>query len=316
MPVIKSTYSASPYFLGNGHLETIVPSVFNKVNGVNYVRERLEMEDGDFLDLDWLNGNNDRLMILSHGMEGDSHRHYMKRFGKFFHSKNWDILAWNYRSCSGEMNRLPKFYSYGDTEDLSTVINYALNKKYNRVVLVGFSMGGGLVARYLGLNKPDNRITHAIVFSVSCDLKNSANEVEKPKHIVYSRSYINKLKEKLREKAKQFDSFKHIPIDSIKSFTDFHIHYSLPYHNYDNIEDFYQCSSSGPHLKNISIPTLMINALNDPILGDKCYPYEAANNNPYLYLETPKYGGHLGFNIKGNPNSYMEISADNFLATH
>lgn len=316
MPVLKSHYSANPYYLYNRHFETIVPSVFNKVEGVHYGRERLELRDGDFLDLDWLTNGNNKAMIISHGMEGDTNRHYVKRFAKYFHDKEWDILAWNYRSCSEEMNRLPKFYAYGETDDLGIVIGHLLSKSYQQVVLVGFSMGGGLVTKYLGSQTIDNRITHGIVFSVSCDLKNSVEEVEKPKHLIYNKSFINKLKLKLRKKAKQFKEFKNLPFESIKTFSEFNTLYSLPFHKYTNLDEFYSESSSISHIPNIKVPTLMINALNDPILGDKCYPYDEANTNPNFYLETPKYGGHMGFNIKGSDLSYMEIRAEEFLMNH
>lgn len=316
MPHVESHYSPNPYYLNNRHLETILPSVFNKVNGVAYRRERLELEDGDFLDLDWLNNQNKRIMILSHGMEGSSHRAYVKRFAKYFYDKGWDILAWNYRSCSGEMNRLPKFYDYGNTYDFSTVVDHALSKPYRQIVLVGFSMGGGLTIKYLGTHKINDRISHGIAFSVSCDLKDSATEVEKPKHIIYNKSFINKLKTKLRRKAEQFDEFKKIPIGSIKSFNEFNRNYSLPFHNFKTLDEFYQASSSGPHIQKIRVPTLMVNALNDPILGTKCYPFKAAEDNPNFFLETPKQGGHLGFMLKGNPFSYMELRAEEFILSN
>lgn len=313
MPVVNSSYNRKPYYFINSHFETIIPSVFLKVDGITYQRQRLELDDGDFLDLDWLKNNNSKVIVLSHGLEGDSHRHYIKRFAKYFHQRGWDVLAWNYRSCSDEMNRLPKFYSYGGTEDLSEVINHILKLNYKQIVLAGFSMGGGLTAMYLGTRKIDKRITHGLTFSVSCDLKNSVEEVEKRLHFIYNKVFINKLKGKLAEKAKHFKEYQSIPITSISSYDDFHTLYSIPFHDYSSIEDFYLRSSSKPHYKNISIPTLMINALNDPILGDKCYPYKEAEENPNLFLETPKYGGHLGFTIRGKDHGYMELRAEEFL---
>ena len=314
MPILKSNYTKVPYFFSNSFVETVVPSMFNKVNGVTYKRERLELLDGDFLDLDWLNNNNRRIMILSHGLEGDSHRHYIKRFAKYFYRRGWDILAWNYRSCSGEMNRLPKFYSYGGTEDLDEVVRHVSKLRYQQIVLAGFSMGGGLVSKYIGEEKVTPKITHAIGFSVSCNLKNSVEEVEKTKHFFYKKLFVGKLKEKLKLKARSFEEFKSIPINSIKSFEDFHNLYSIPFHQFNNVADFYKQSSSKPYYHNISIPTLIINALNDPILGDKCYPYKEAEENPNLFLETPKHGGHLGFTLRGKEYSYMELRAERFLS--
>ena len=108
----------------NGHLETIIPSLFHKALMVNYQRQRLELKDGDFIDLDWLLKNNhDRLLIITHGLEGNSERHYVRRTAKYFYDLGWEVLAWNCRSCSGEINRLSKFYP----NDLNEVILEALS---------------------------------------------------------------------------------------------------------------------------------------------------------------------------------------------
>jgi len=316
MPIIETNYTKIPFYFRNSFVQTVVPSIFYTVAGIEYTRERLELIDGDFLDLDWLKNKNRRIIILSHGLEGDTQRHYIKRFAKYFYDQGWDILAWNYRSCSGELNRLSKFYSYGDTQDLSAIVNHVLTLDYNRIVLAGFSMGGGLVAKFLGSSTVDNRITHGLTFSVSCDLKNSVEEVEKNRNTIYNKSFIKKLKNKLRLKAIHLKEFSTIPIDSIKSFEDFHRLYSVPFHMYNSIEDFYEQSSSKPYYKNITVPTLMLNALDDPILGEKCYPYAEAKENPNLYLETPKHGGHMGFILSDSKYSYMELRSKEFLSNH
>lgn len=136
----------------NRHMETIIPSMFFKVDDIIYDRERLELSDGDFLDLDWLTGKKkkENLIVLSHGLEGSSDRYYIKRAARYFHERGWDILAWNCRSCSGEMNRLPRFYHHGDTEDLSKVIDHVLKSSYKKVILIGYSMGGSMSLKYLG----------------------------------------------------------------------------------------------------------------------------------------------------------------------
>ncbi|MCF6359629.1 MAG: alpha/beta hydrolase [Cyclobacteriaceae bacterium] len=313
MPIIETCYTKIPFYFRNSFVQTVVPSIFYSVAGIEYTRKRLELVDGDFLDLDWLKNKNERIIILSHGLEGDTQRHYIKRFAKYFYDQGWDILAWNYRSCSGEMNRLPKFYAYGDTQDLSAIVNHVLTFDYKRIVLAGFSMGGGLVAKFLGTTTVSKRITHGLTFSVSCDLKNSVEEVEKIINTLYKKVFINKLKNKLKLKAIHFKEFSSLPIEQVQSFANFHNLYSIPFHNYNSLEDFYAKSSSKPYYKNITVPTLMLNALDDPILGAKCYPYEEANKSSRLFLETPEYGGHIGFSIKGSKHSYMELRAEEFL---
>jgi len=137
MPLQTSYYEKRPWYLFNRHMETVIPSLFYKVDGINYQRERLELEDGDFLDLDWLAGGNNRLLILSHGLEGSAGRHYIQRPAKFFSNKGWDILAWNNRSCSGEMNRLPRFYHHGGVSIRS------LARAASQLLLSGQIQSGG-----------------------------------------------------------------------------------------------------------------------------------------------------------------------------
>ncbi|MEM8895586.1 MAG: alpha/beta fold hydrolase, partial [Bacteroidota bacterium] len=225
MPVIsKSSYRKRPFYLINGHMETVVPSLFRKVKGVEYERERLELEDGDFLDLDWLKGGNERLLIVSHGLEGNSDRHYVKGTAKYFHERGWDVLAWNYRSCSGEMNRLPRMYHHGVTDDLEAVINHGLSQGYKEANLVGFSMGGSTTLKFLGEqgSQVDARITGAAVFSVPCNLWDSAVQLTKKSNNFYKNRFLNKLKKKVAQKAEMYpDIINTEGLDKMTSFSEF-----------------------------------------------------------------------------------------------
>lgn len=299
MPLIpSSSYPKHPLYGGNGHLETLVSPLFTREKQVPYQRERLELPDGDFLDLDWLRGGHARLIILSGGMEGSSSQNYMKRTADFFFNSGWDVLAWNYRSCSGELNRLPKTYSYAETFDFRTVIDHALGTgNYSTAALIGFSMGGCLVTKYLGeTQRPDSRVVAAVSFSVSCDLRDSMQKTEK--NPIYNHYFINKLKQKLKAKASYHSSIRNIPLNRIKSFDDYLSYYNIPFHHFKDADDFYTQSSCAQFIPRIQVPCLMVNPLNDPILGAQCYPYELAKTNSNFYLETPATGGHLGY-----PNS-------------
>ena len=215
MPIVKSKYTRPPRYLINGHFETVIPSLFYRVEGLRYERNRLELDDGDFLDLDWIKNGNKRLIILTHGLEGDSGRHYILRSAKVFSNKGWDILAWNNRSCSGEMNRLPQFYHHGATEDMAAVIDHALTFDYEELILVGFSMGGGMQQKYLGERKHDDRIIGAMSFSVPCNVLDSVIELAKPVNRFYERRFISKLKAKILAKADIMDL--PISLEEIKS---------------------------------------------------------------------------------------------------
>lgn len=300
----------------NGHFETVIPSLFFRVEGLKYERERLELEDGDFLDIDWIKKGNKRLLVLSHGLEGSSGRHYILRPAKLFSQMGWDILAWNNRSCSGELNRLPRFYHHGATEDLSAVIDRALLDDYEEVVLVGFSMGGGMQQKYLGERQIDDRIIGAISFSVPCNVLDSADELRKAENRFYERRFITKLRDKILQKSQLID----LPVNldevrAVKTFRQLDEAFTMKVHTeYSDPDDFYKKITSDQFLQNIQIPLLIVNAENDPMLGEKCYPVELASKSKNIYLETPRKGGHVGFTLpKLKEYSYMEFAVERFL---
>ena len=182
MPNIQKSDYQAPFWLINGHFQSIFPSVFRKVKGIQYQRERIQTPDDDFLDLDWsvINQNN-KLVILSHGLEGDASRQYMTGMVKIFNEAGYDCLAWNFRSCSGEMNLTTRFYHSGATDDLDLVIKHANSKGYDHINLIGFSLGGNLTLKYLGeqqRNKPIE-VKKAVVFSVPMHLRSEERRVGK-----------------------------------------------------------------------------------------------------------------------------------------
>ncbi|MEQ9232385.1 MAG: alpha/beta fold hydrolase [Cyclobacteriaceae bacterium] len=314
MPVLKkSSYSNRPWFLPNRHLETIVPSVFFKTDGVSYTRERLELEDGDFLDLDWIRNGNSKLLILSHGLEGNSDRQYIRRSAKFFRDQGYDVLAWNCRGCSGEINRLRKSYQHGDVDDIGAVIAKALDQAYSHIHLVAYSMGGNMTLKYLGVkgNDLDSRVRSAATFSVPCHLQDSSAEINKKENRFYEKRFIRKLKAKMELKAENFPDLKY-DWSEIKDFHDFNLKYTIPVYGFESEQAFFDQARSDLHLPNISIPTLVANAKNDPMLGEKNYPIEYANQAEHVFLEMPERGGHVGFTIRGDQYSWMEYRALEF----
>ncbi|NQZ76711.1 MAG: alpha/beta fold hydrolase [Ekhidna sp.] len=318
MPILKPKYHKRPWYFINGHFETVIPSLFFKVEGLPYQRERLELDDGDFLDLDWIKGGNNRLIVLSHGLEGSADRHYIKRPAKYFSEKGWDILAWNNRSCSGEMNRLPRFYHHGATEDIAAVIDYGISKGYRQVVLIGYSMGGGMQQKYLGERTPDPRIKAAISFSVPCNVLDSVHQLQKKGNRFYERRFVSKLKGKILSKATLME----LPIDvdrlkQVETFNELDTAFTLKVHpEYKDALDFYSKITSDQFLPNVEIPLLIVNAENDPMLGEKCYPFELAKQKDNIFLETPQLGGHVGFIYPEGHTSYMEHAAGAFIDDH
>jgi len=317
MPLItKSTYK-NPSWLFNGHLETIVPSIFRKVAGT-YQRERLELSDGDFLDLDWMKGKSNRLVIVSHGLEGSSDRHYSKGIASYFHQHGWDAVAWNCRGCSGEMNRLLRFYHHGATEDLAAVIDRGIELGYNDIALVGLSMGGSMSLKYLGERGASvpQQVKACATFSVPCHLGSSAKELEKFSRRFYLNRFLKKLERKIRAKAELHPGkISSEGFEKIRSFREFDNRYTAPLHGFTDAEDFYVRASSLPHLPSITIPSLIVNALNDPFLPEACYPYELAKHHVYVHLETPARGGHVGFSLAGKEENWMELRSLEFISS-
>lgn len=317
MPLVESTYRP-PFYLKNPHLSTIIPSTFRKVEGVTYDRERLNTPDDDFLDLDWSRVASDMLVIVSHGLEGSSDRPYMKGMVKYFNQNGWDALAWNCRSCSGELNWKPRFYHHGATEDIDQVINHAIGSKtYKQVALVGFSMGGSMTLKYLG-EKGENvpkEVLAGVAFSVPVSLKSSVDALAKRGNRIYRKRFMKKLEEKIRKKAAEFpDEVKYEGFDHIKYFPDFDNLYTAPLHGFKNAEDFYYKASAQRYAYSTKTQVLIVNAINDPFLGEECYPVEKCKNHEYIYLEMPKHGGHVGFALAGSEFTYMEKRAFEFIS--
>lgn len=294
MPLVSSQHK-SPFYLFNGHLQTIIPSLFRQVEGVPYERERLLTPDDDFLDVDWSRVGSDKLLVLSHGLEGDSERPYIQGMVKAFNQQGVDAMAWNYRSCSGEPNQLLRSYHLGASDDLDFVLRHALKSgRYHTVYLVGFSAGGNITLKYLGENPAEvpAQVKRAAVFSVPVDLKGSAQKIPK----VYTQRFLKSLGRKLEQKRRMYPDY--VDLDDyhlLRSFPEFDDRYTAPMHGFKSAEDYYARASSRQFLKNIRIPTLLVNAKNDPFLSEACYPVQEAQENPCFYLEMPEEGGHVGF---------------------
>lgn len=290
----KKEYT-SPALLFNAHFETIYPSLFRSVD-VSYSRERIETDDQDFLDLDWLTQQSKKLIIISHGLEGNSNRAYIKGMARAFYSQGFDALAWNYRGCSEEMNRQLRFYHSGATDDLDRIVQHALHKnQYEAIYLIGFSLGGNLTLKYLGERTPHSILKKSIVFSVPLHLHTSCIQISKPTNWIYSNRFLKSLKNKVIQKSKAMPGINLKGIDKIATLMEFDDHFTAPLHGYRNAVDYYQQCSSLYFLKNISIPVHIVNAENDPFLSKDCYPADLLKDHACVTFESPRHGGHVGF---------------------
>jgi len=273
--------------------------------------ERIETPDNDFLDIDWHDcriGETRKLAIINHGLEGHSHKKYILGMARMVTGLGFDAACWVQRGCSTEMNRLPRFYHSGETGDIHTVITHCLGTgKYDEIVLIGFSLGGNQILKYLGENPGyvPGEIKTAATFSVPCDLAATEFVISKPSRRIYLEYFMRGLRKKVHAKAKKFpvlvNTAKLKGINSLRKFDD---RFTAPLNGFADANDYYTRSSSKQYLAEIRIPTLLVNAQDDPFLPARCYPVSEAEANPNLFLEMPKYGGHVGFVLGGEDNIY------------
>lgn len=316
MPIQESKYTP-PLLFRNGHIATIYAGLFRRVNGLEQKRERMTLPDGDFLDLDWSYSRNStkKVVILLHGLEGHGQRPYITGSAKMFNEAGYDACAVNFRGCSGETNKLFRSYHSGATEDLEAVIDHLIGlNRYPEIYIKGFSLGGNMTLKYLGEGREVPKEVKAVVaISVPCNLHDALIQLLKPKNVLYANRFRNHLVAKLWAKHQKFPKkITTSEIKAIKNLKDFDDIYTSKAHGFKDALDYYSQCSSGQFLKNIELPTLIINAKNDSFLGTLCYPEQEAKENPSLYLKMPVYGGHVGFYGEQNI-SYTEKMAVKFL---
>ena len=303
MPILESTYKP-PFYFKNGFIATVYSGLFRRVN-LKQERERITLNDGDFLDLDWSYSEvkTNKLIILLHGLEGHGQRPYMTGAAKHFNANGVDALCMNFRGCSGKNNL--NYYSYhsGSTEDLHTVIQHAIaSKNYSEIYLKGISLGANIILKYLGEHTEiPQAVKAAIAVSVPVHLHGSCIELHKLKNKPFHDRFLKDLVVHLKEKQQLFPTKISLEaIKNIKTLLDFDNVYTSKAHGFKDALDYYEKCSSLQFLPNVKVPSLIINALNDSFLSPECYPVKTAKNNPNLYLEMPNFGGHAGFIDKKN----------------
>ena len=316
MALVEKNTFIPPWYLFNKHFETIYPAIFRNVDQRAHQTERLLTPDKDFIDIDHYNYGNKRTVILCHGLEGNSRKPYMKGMVNIMIDNGFNCVAWNFRGCSGLPNNHAYSYHSGATRDLKLIIEHTLKKfPSNEIFLVGFSLGGNLVLKYLGERPENSFVRRAVAISVPLDLHGSCQEISKSSNWIYTLRFLISLKKKIKKKAKIFpNEIRSYNLNQLRNLVDFDDKYTAPLHGFSNAIDYYTKSSSIHFLENITTPTLIINALNDPFLSDKCYPRNI--NKKYITYNYPKYGGHLGFKMKNKFGTYYhEINSLKFLTS-
>lgn len=322
MPVIEEKSFQPLPFLSNPHIQTIFPALFRKSIAIAYKREKLTLADGDFLDLDWSRVGGTKLVILLHGLESNSQANYITRLVHFFNEKGIDTLSPNFRGCGGEPNRYFYTYHSGKTEDIQEIVNHVLAEKtYKEIAMIGFSLGGNMLLKWLGekSNALNEQIKVAAAISVPCHLSSSSAKLSRSENVVYARRFLTSLKKKISLKRYQSPEwFNWEKLAVIKTIKEFDTIYTAPVNGYASADEYYEKNSCRNYLKNVEIPTLLLNALDDPFLSRHCMPFVEANANPKLFFHFTRKGGHVGFHspkIEGKIHWHEQKIVD-FICAH
>lgn len=306
MATLPAPDYAPPRWLPGRHLQTIWPVILPRPR-VAYRRERWELPDGDFLDLDWLDGPADApLVALFHGLEGSARSHYARSLMAELKARGWRGVVVHFRGCSGEANRLARAYFAGDSAEIDYVLR-RLRAGIGAVPLhaVGVSLGGNALLKWLGEQgaAAGAVITRAVAVSAPLDLNACGEALELGFNRVYTAHFLVTLKAKARARLRQHpelcDPRRLARAGTIRAYDDL---VTAPLHGYRDAEDYWRRCSSKPFLKSIRVPTLVLNARNDPFMPGHVLP-GAREASEAVTLEYPDQGGHVGFVAGGFPGS-------------
>jgi len=286
----------APWWLKHAHLQTIFPTLFRRAPNVALRRERLELADGDFLDLDWTTGTAGPVVLLLHGLEGSSASPYARGMLRAVHARGWRGVLMHYRGCSGEANRLPRSYHSGDTADLAYVVEHIHARgDVPAMAVIGYSMGGNVLLKWLGEQGGKATVQAAAAVSVPFTLSQAADRLDRGLSRIYQRRLIGELRAKLDRKFTDEDC----PIDlqrarASRNFWEFDDRVTAPLHGFEDVHDYYTRSSSRQYLAKISVPTLIVHARDDPFMTPRVLP-AADDLSPHIVIEVSARGGHVGF---------------------
>jgi len=294
------------WWLRNRHLQTIVPMLSRAREKIQTTEEILELPDGDFVELAWTEKpkphESKPIILIFHGLEGSVSSHYIKGILKAIKQQAWIGLLMHFRNCGKQRNRKPHSYHSGATGDASYLITY-LSKKYPNATLaaIGYSLGGNMLTKFLGENET-SLLKTSVVISAPLDLSACSQKINRGFSKIYQqyllRSLLNQVKQKIKKG--QITQLSENTLHNIKTMRDFDHRVTAPLNNFDSAEDYYAKCSGQNFLKNISVPTLFIQAKDDPFLGEDMFlAFDTFPQN--IFFEVSSHGGHVGFISGYNP---------------
>lgn len=297
----RTSYVA-PRWLPGGHAQTIYPVVAAPRPSVAYRRERWDTPDGDFIDLDWLASPplqaSTPLVVLFHGLEGSSRSHYALALMSALQRSAWRGVVVHFRGCSGETNRLPRAYHSGDSSEIGWILHRLKTQSpATPMHAVGVSLGGNALLKWLGEQSAaaNGIVQAAAAVSAPMDLMAAGDALGSGFNLFYARHFLSTMKRKALAKLDRFPRlFNREQVMAARTLREFDDLVTAPLHGYRNTDDYWTRASSKPLLGSIAVPTLIINARNDPFMPQPALP-QARDVASAVTLDYPAGGGHAGF---------------------
>ena len=300
------------------HCQTLWPYLFRYTPRPRYRRERIELSDGDFIDIDWHGPRGADLILVLHGLEGGSQSHYVRGLCGAAAAHGMECAVIHFRGCSGEPNRLARSYHAGDTGDLESVLGRLQQREPRRKIsAVGYSLGGNVLLKWLG-ETGSCRLARAAAVSVPYSLADSARCLEHGASRLYQYRLVWRMRRSVRRKFARITSpIDLTELDRARTFWEFDELVTAPLHGFASCADYYERSSCGQFLTAIRTPTLLIHARDDPFMSTQNIPDESALPTN-VTLEVSDTGGHGGF-VTGRapwrPRYWSELRVIEYLTT-
>ncbi|HEV2110781.1 MAG TPA: hydrolase [Gammaproteobacteria bacterium] len=316
--IIKSEFRPGALWR-NRHIQTIVPNVFFPKARVELRRERLELPDGDFIDVDWTLGKTGPIVIVLHGLEGSIDSRYANNIMRCVHTLGFRGALPHFRGCSGEPNRLPIGYHSGFTQDLEYFSGLLKSREPGTpLAAVGYSLGGNVLLKWLGESPNAVRIVTGVAVSVPFDLGICSAAIEKGFSRVYMWELMGRLRRSAQRKFSRISAPIPLPdIEALRTFRQFDDAMTAPLHGYKDADDYYARCSSRPYLKRIRVPTLVVHSADDPFMTPEILPREEELSSSVTF-ELTEHGGHVGF-IDGSvfkPRRWVDERISRHLAAY
>ena len=313
----------SPWWLAGPHLQTIVPALFGRRSQVAYRRERWSTPDDDFIDVDRLVSHADAeapTLVVFHGLEGHAESRYVRGLMTRAAARGWHGVAPHFRGCGGTPNRAPRFYHSGDSAEVDWVLRrVAAERGTAPIVVAGISLGGNMLLKWLGERRDGARtiVRAAAAISAPMDLAAGGASLGRGFNRVYATMFLRTLKAKSRLKLREYTGlFDRARMEAARTLHAFDDVVTAPLHGFVDADDYWRRASSKPLLKDIVVPTLILNARNDPFLPGSALPH-ADEVSSAVTLDFPASGGHVGFVAAGPDGAdWMPRRVVDFLASH